>query len=232
MYPPNTQFKISMSLHRALALGGLFLVSSCNLGTQQSAGIRMVDDLVSHVETVQIEAQVSAQSVFEALRCLHPIVSGSFQGDATEAYVAFAQAVESSEVQAQSLRGVIDPMKASAERVFARWEANLEQFHGEAMRARSEERLTTAQVSYGAVVDSAEKALADMDQFNAGMRDLVLFLGIDLNPSSIAAIDEDARGLASMGKGLRGTFDACAEAASEYVVHAAPLGQVQVEVRE
>lgn len=219
-----------MSLHRSLALGGLLLVSSCNLGTKQSAGIRMVDDLVSHVETVQIEAQVSAQSIFQTLRGLHPIVSGSFQGDAAEAYVAFAQAVESSEVQAQNLREVIDPMKASAERVFARWEANLEQFHGEAMRARSEERMATAQASYGAVVDSAERALAGMEDFNAGMRDVVLFLGIDLNPSSIAAIQEDARALASSGKGLRGTFDVCAEAASEYVLHAAPLGQVQVEV--
>lgn len=221
-----------MTFHRSLALGGLLLVSSCNLGTKQSAGIRMVDDLVSHVETVQIEAQVSAQSVFATLRGLHPIVAGSFQGDAAEAYVAFVQSVESSETQAENLRAVIDPMIASADRVFGRWEANLEQFHGEAMRARSQERMETARASYSAVLDSAEQAYADMVDFNAGMRDVVLFLGIDLNPSSVSAIQEDAQGLAAAGKGLRAVFDECAEAASEYVMHAAPLGQVQVEVSE
>lgn len=217
---------------RSLALaGGLFLCPACNLVTEQSAGIRMVDDLVSQVESVQIEAQVAAQSVFGTLRSLHPLVAGKFNGDAVETYVAFVQAVEDSEKQAARFRQSVVPMAAAAERVFGRWESGLEQYQGESMRARSQARLEEARTTYGAVLEASNEAQGELDAFHAGMRDLVLFLGIDLNQSSVRAINDEAKALALAGQELRRTLERCSEAAGTYVGVAVPLGQIQVDVQ-
>ena len=210
---------------------GLLAVSSCSLGTKQSAGIRMVDNLVTHIETVQLESEVSRQVIFETLTSLHPLVARSFDGQVVETYTTFAIAVERSEDQAANLAQAIKPMVQAAERVFGRWEANLGQYSRESMRQRSQDRLDQARARYAEVLASALEVQAGYDEFNGGMRDLTLYLGIDLNPASVASIQGEAQELAGEGQDLRRDFEECSRVAQVYIVAAAPLGQLDVEVQ-
>ena len=99
------------------------------------------------------------------------------------------------------------------------------------MRARSQARLEEARTTYGAVLEASNEAQGELDAFHAGMRDLVLFLGIDLNQSSVRAINDEAKALALAGQELRRTLERCSEAAGTYVGVAVPLGQIQVDVQ-
>ena len=98
------------------------------------------------------------------------------------------------------------------------------------MRERSQARLDRTRARYELVLESAQRAVIQYDTFNAGMRDVVLYLGVDLNHDAIQDIHEDARSIAMGGKELRNELGTCVQASEEYVSMAAPLGQLEVAV--
>lgn len=219
------------STRRLLLSLGLLALSSCSLGTKQSAGIRMVDNLVARIESVQLESEVSSQVIYDTLTSLHPLVAKAFDRDVVQTYTTFALAVEHSEDQAASLASAIEPMIQAAERVFGRWEDNLSRYSRESLRQRSRDRLDQARARYAEVLASALEVQAEYETFNGGMRDLTLYLGIDLNPASVASIQAEAEDLAMDGQNLRRQFEQCSRVAQVYIVAAAPLGQMDVEVQ-
>lgn len=210
-----------------VALSAVVGLSSCAT-TQQSTGLRQVDDLVGAVELVHLEAELTKQQLFDTLGKLHVLVSPGFAGDPMEAYTSFALSVEACEEQSAGLRHTREPMERSADTVFERWEDSLDAFSGASMRERSAVRLADARGRYEVVRDAAAQAQEAFDAFHSGMQDMALFLEHDFNPSSVAAIEDDARALAANAQSMRETLDICMIAAERYVREAAPLGQVEV----
>ena len=213
---------------RVLSFGTLLLATSCST-TKQSVGIENVDSLVSRVERVHLEVELSKQAVYDAVAKLGVLMAKDFTGDPAEAFATFAIATEESEKQANELRSHVAPMRSSAERVFAKWTKSLDDFNSPRIRERSAARLDATRERFTEVHETAVESQAAFDVVNAGLRDLVLFLGHDFNTASVQEIHSDAIAVRDEARGLSKTFDSCMEAAATYVSHSALRGEVRVE---
>jgi hypothetical protein len=189
--------------------------------------VRRVDDLLAHVESVQVDAVVSKEATHAALDQLDALCSPTFTGDAKVAYGELQVCIERSQKQARQLRASIEPMRLSAESVFRQWTTDLEAFGSSRMRQRSQMRLDETQARYRTVQATAQSALISYDAFNNDLRDHALFLSHDMNASAVAELAGDIKLLREVLLELDARMDACASAARAYVESAALYGQVE-----
>ena len=203
------------------------LLAGCSVFSgEQKTSLTQVDQLLSSIETVQVESTVSKERSRAALELLEKLVRPDFAGDATKTYNEFVAATEASEKQAQKLGECVEPMKESAEEVFAQWTKDLEAIGNTRLRAQSHVRMAETRARYDAVLNAAATAQVTYDAFNADLRDHALFLGHDFNNSAVAAIGAEVSALRDRSKDLDQRLDACDAAARRYVEAAALHGQL------
>jgi len=205
------------------SLGAVFDRSSDN-------GLEEVDGLLGSVERAHLECELSRTESAVALDALHAVVAPDFRGDAILAYGELEGQLELSVEQAANLRATIAPMKSSAEGVAAEWRADLEAFGSDVMRQKSRERLEETTSAFVSVQAPLVAACDAYDLFNMGLTDHVLYLGHDLNSSSIAAIEDELVVLTALQVDLDTKLDACMRAAGEYVRGNALRGQLAAPV--
>lgn len=212
-------FTVISALAGILALAGS---TSCGLFGGGGLGLSNVSDLVSGVERVHVAAELSKERVQAALDRLNQFMEGNFEGKPVEAYVKFKDAIDRSDSQGRDLRRSVDNMKSAADRVFSRWQLDLDKFKSEVMRTRSRSRLEATRERYKAIVAAADPAVAAYEAINGTLRDHALFLGNDFNANSVAEIADDVRELGETTNELQGHFNACLDAARIYLDAAAP----------
>ena len=118
-----------------LATSALALVAACSstgfdnfsLGKKKD-GLGQVDDLLTRVERVQVEAVISKDKSSEAYQALNALVDPDFYGDPVATFKELSESIEASSDQAEKLQDSVGPMKKVAERVFAEWTEGLESF--------------------------------------------------------------------------------------------------------
>jgi hypothetical protein len=216
--------------HSLLAAAFLLVTSSCSglgVGVKHDSGLVEVDELLGHVERVQVESAVSKERGYAALEKLRVLLAPEFRGDPAVAHVELVAAIEASEDQAESLQDAVKPLRKTGEKVFAQWTANLESFGNLAMRQRSQERLEETRRRHDAILAAAVSAQLAFDAYNGDLRDHALFLEHDFNATSVAMIAPELEGLRARGKELGRRLDACAAACDAYVEFSAPSGQLE-----
>jgi hypothetical protein len=207
------------------------LLAGCNglqsLGIKQAGGLEAVDELLGHVEQVQVDAAVSKERAQSALEALRTLIGPEFKGDAVKGHATLVAAIEESENQAESLQDAVRPLRRTGESVFARWSEDLESFGNIAMRQRSQERLEETRRRYDAVLAAAVSAQLAYDAYNGDIGDHALFLENDFNASSVQVVAGEFDGLKSRGKELGKRLDAVVAACQAYVEFSAPKAQVE-----
>lgn len=206
-----------------LAAISLALGSSACATTQQSASIQRVDHLVTRIEAIHLQAELSKRSVYETILTLRPVIVPS-EGDPVALFQAFMTALGNSEDRAKELQAAIPPMERSARDVFAQWERDLRAITNDSMRERSRDRMLATRMQYDAVARSAKRASASFDELNASLTDIGLFLGHDFNPSAIELIQADVMAIRDRSQELGAELDRCLAESEKYVATAAPLG--------
>ena len=200
--------------------------SACVSSSKQSAGLRQVDDLLGQIERVHAETILAREKSHAVLESLETIAAPNYAGDPLAGFTAFVAAIDLSEQQALALRRSVEPMKSSAETVFARWASDLEGFQSAQMRARSQTRLLETRQLYEAIVTAVDPLQWSLDAYNATLRDHALFLGHDFNASSLSALGGGIDELSDQLDELDVGFDSCEKAASAYVRSTALVGQI------
>jgi hypothetical protein len=228
------QHRKSKALVCALLIAGL---PGCQfvsgLFGDSHGGPSEVNDVVGSIEKVYIDAELSKDKMRTALNELQAIARAEFKPDATAAYARLVKAVEASEEQAGRLALTYRHMKDNAEPFFEQWTAKLKDYTNASMRLRSQSRLAATRQRYEAIVAAVEPGLIDYQEVNKGMRDYTLFLGHDLNPSSLAEIKEGVRALAARAGMAEKGFDACLVAVRSYVDNSAlPVSEQDRQVAE
>jgi len=202
-------------------------LSGCSLlGGEQKSSLNQVDVLLSSIESVQVESTVSKERSRTALELLERLARPDFNGDATQTYASFVGAIDASERQAAKLADSVEPMKDSAEEVFAQWTMDLEAIGNTRLRAQSHVRMEETRARYTAVLTATATAQVTLDAFNADLRDHALFLGHDFNRTAVSAITGEVTALVERSKDLDQRLDACDAAARRYVEAAALHGQL------
>lgn len=201
----------------AILLGALAAAPACQSKSKGSVGLQRVDDLVTRIEAVHVEVELSRASMREALDALKVIAVPDYQGDIMQAFALYVDAVDASEKQAKALRSAVVPMRRSAEPFFAQWENNMDDFASPTMRERSRDRLLAARARYDSIVETLEPVQTTYDVFNLTLRDIALFLEHDFNAGSILGITGEVRSLENMVDELEGRFDTCLNSCRSYV---------------
>ncbi len=197
-------------------------------GGKKEAGPGQVDDLLTRIERVHIECELSNQRIDDAMRALDALIAHDFTGDPVLAFNAFTSTVKASEKQSAKLAAAVGPMKSAADPFFEQWAGNLSSFASMDMRLRSQTRLENTLARYEAILAAVEPAQSAYQQFNAGLKDHILFLGHDFNAASVNAISAEIDTLSLSAEDLQRRFSESLDAAEAYVHSAALPGQIEM----
>jgi hypothetical protein len=226
---PGRKFTVHRAPHPLVAAAVLLVTGSCSslgMGVKHDSGLVEVDELLGHVERVQVEAAVSKERGYGALDKLRVLLAPEFRGDPAVAHVELVTAIEESEDQAKALQKAVKPLRKTGEKVFAQWTANLESFGNLAMRQRSQERLEETRRRHDGILAAAVAAQLAFDAYNGDLGDHALFLEHDFNATSVAMIAPELEGLRARGKELGRRLDLLAAACDAYVEFSAPTAQL------
>ncbi len=209
----------------ALVLPLVLGFSSCMSG-EQSDGLSRVDDLLSRVEQVQVEALVSREKASAAFDALGTVVAPDFKGDPMLVYADLVRKIDESKTQAEKLEQSVEPMKGTANEVFQAWTKDLEKFGNTNLRQQSQARLAETRSRYSEVHDAAVAALVSINAFNSDLNDQALFLEHDFNAAAVSVIAAQVPALTSQARDLGRRLNACVNASKQYISSGALRGQI------
>ena len=209
-----------------LVLAGLILGLGAGCATTNNlysslvareAGMGGVDRLLTYVEHVHVDTELSQDKAGAALDALHEMVSRDFSGDPLVAYGAFVEAVDACEAQAASLAENVEGMKATADVVFEAWAHDLESYSSTEMRLRSHERMDKSKMMYRDIVLKVEPAHKHLTEYCSALRDHAFFLSHDFNAAAIASLEPDLRRLGLQSSDLMKELQATMDSLESYI---------------
>ncbi len=209
----------------ALVLPLVLGFSSCMSG-EKSDGLSRVDDLLSRVEQVQVEALVSREKASAAFDALGTVVAPDFKGDPMLVYADLVKKIDESKTQAKKLEQSVEPMKSTADEVFQAWTKDLEKFGNTNLRQQSQARLAETRSRYSEVHDAAVAALVSINAFNSDLSDQALFLEHDFNAAAVSVIAAQVPALTSQARDLGRRLNVCVNASKQYIASGALRGQL------
>ena len=210
-----------------VAILPLFVGLSSCVGSEKSEGLNKVDDLLTRVEQVQIEALVAREKASAAFDALGAIVAPDFQGDPMLVYGDLVKKIDESKAQAKKLEMSVEPMKRTSDIVFQSWTTDLEKFGNTNLRQQSQSRLAETRSRYSAVHDAAVAALVSINAFNSDLGDQALFLEHDFNSTAVTVIAAEIPALTSQARDLGRRLNACVSASKDYIACSALRGQLE-----
>jgi hypothetical protein len=83
-------------------------------------------------------------------------------------------------------------MEQEAHNHFAQWTNNLKDISNENLRQRSQDRINETRLQYSDILQSGRRARGEFDTFIDSLRDQIVYLGYDLNPTAVASLQKDA----------------------------------------
>lgn len=202
-------------------------IASCSSTSESSQSLRQVDDLLSHVERMQVETLVAKEKAHAALDQLRTLTAPSFTGDPGATYAQFVQAIDQSEAEARTISANIFPMKEAAEAMFQQWTVDLESFGNSRLRSRSAMRMEETRSRYQNMLSAATAVRVAYEAYNSDLRDHALFLGHDFNSAAVQTIASDVAAMSEQIAELDQRFETCVTASKAYVEAGALHGQIE-----
>lgn len=220
-----------------LALGSGLFLGSCSstsfsgfsFNKSSDTGLTNVDELLTRIEKVQVEALVAKERAHTAYDTLQVTVAPDFRGDAVAQYKELKGSIDASKKQAKTLADTVPALKQSANVVFERWTKDLDSFGNTRMRQRSQERMEATREQYETILRQTLAAQVSLEALNADLNDHALFLEHDFNAESASAIVQDVDALEVRVAELDGRLDAAIGSAKKYIASRSLRGEIEAE---
>jgi hypothetical protein len=208
-----------------LALAGLgacsWVSGLVGSGPATSPTVERIDALMTWVERVHVEAELSKQKVQSTTDLMAALTSANPKGDPSAAFGEYQRAIQESEQQAERLHGTVRELQSAATPVFDHWNQDLLEISNLQLRRRSQARYDMTWQRYQSLIAHAKSAAAGYDSFNQQARDLAYFLRHDFNSGALTEIKDDARAIADLSLELDTRFNRCLETARDYIANSA-----------
>ena len=143
------------------------------------------------------------------------IIDGKADDNRT-AYKQLQKSLSKSQKAAAAVGTRVAKMEEAADTYFSSWEGSLAEFSSDDMRARSEKRMNDTRERYDGILKAARDSGDAFSPFVTDLKDQILFLGYDLNPSAIAELKDDAKKLNSQADEVFTQVDTTIETAQKY----------------
>lgn len=188
---------MTTALRLTLCLALLASFTACKsayYSTMESFGYEKRDILVDRVEDARDEQEQAKTQFTTALDQFKAVID--FEGDDLEAmYKELDAGYKKSKRAASDVGDKIDSVESVAGALFEEWEAELNSYNSEELRAISAKRLEDTRSRYEQLIGAMERAEASIPPVLTAMQDQVLFLKHNLNAQAIASIQGTAEGI-------------------------------------
>jgi len=197
------------------------LVLTAGPAKAQFDGQKQVDKLISKANDTIGAMRAGRLQIGSTVDGYNTIMAGEAV-DNRKAYKKLTKELAKSEQSAAKVRTKAEAMDVVANDFFSNWEASLAEFSSEDLRQRSTQRLNDTRKRYEGILEAAGKAGDAFDPFVSNLKDQILFLGHDLNPSAIQALQGDAKKLNGQAAEVFKDVDKTIATASEYTASLRP----------
>ena len=181
----------------SLALTAMFVAAPLAVGLPGCAAQRVDlaerfgytkrEQLVDSVEDAR-EEQVEAKEQFESALDVFLALTGGQATDLERAYRRLQRELDRSESQAEDVSDRINRIELVADKLFAEWEAELEQYASETLRRDSRRLLDETRPRYRDMLETMREAEASMQPVLTAFQDQVLYLKHNLNAQAISGL--------------------------------------------
>ncbi|MBL8747802.1 MAG: DUF2959 family protein [Planctomycetes bacterium] len=200
----------------------LLFCAACASGPGQDDAPIQVEEMVTWIERVHVEADRGRIAIGESFERLNTLAAGKFGKEpAAMAYAKFVQSIDAADQQAKRFRDVVKPMQDSAKPVFERWHKSLATIGNDRLRQRSELRYAVAKERYDAIAKVAVPSVEQFEGYVKALRDHAAFLANDLNAGAIDDIQDEVKVVARTARELDHNMESCLAAARAYVEQSA-----------
>jgi len=200
---------------------GLLLVLVAILGLlaqgtfAQVQGLKQTERLVKSANKT-VDAIASAKNQIRATLAAYNAIMKDGVEDRRKAYKSLVKAIDKSDSSVMTVRTRGTDMNAEANQFFADWGKSVESIASEDVKVRAQARLDESRQRFTEILEKGRVAGNDYEAFMTALRDQVLYLGHDLNPSGVASVSEDAKKLNQQADELFGKIDETILAYREY----------------
>jgi hypothetical protein len=194
----------------------LVLTLAGSLAFTQSEGLERIKILTKRAEDTVKKIEETEKQLQGTLNIYNSIVD-STTTDARKAYRDLVKAVERCESLADEARQNNALMEQEAHNHFAQWTNNLKSISSENLRQRSQERLNETRLQYSDILHSGRSARAEFDTFIDALRDQIVYLGYDLNPTAVESLQKDAVKVNEQANVLFKMIDELVLSSKEYI---------------
>ena len=200
-------------MSKSLVLGAV-LALAASAAAQE--GIKQTERLIKRAQDTVKQIGETKAELQKTLEIYNTLVKGG-SGDAKKLYNDLRKAAERCEKKREDVRKRSANMEQEAHTFFEEWTASLTGINNEDLKKRSQTRLNSTRLSFGEILSAGRRAGADFDIFMAGMRDQIVYLGYDLNPSAVASLGEDAKKLNAQADTMFQSIDVVTETINKSV---------------
>lgn len=193
------------------------LAASLLLATPAVAqqGVKQTERLVKRADDAVKEIGETKAQIHTTLGIYNALMGGTGP-DATKLYSDLQKSAASSQKKRADVTKRGDEMEQEAHKFFEEWSASIAGISSESLKSRSMERLSKTRGEFGEILAAGRKAGSEFDLFMAALRDQIVYLGHDLNPSGIASLSEDATKLNVQAEAMLERVDAVTATIERY----------------
>ncbi|MCU7845700.1 MAG: DUF2959 domain-containing protein [Candidatus Thiodiazotropha sp. (ex Monitilora ramsayi)] len=160
----------------------------------EKVGIHKRDILVDRVESAR-DAQTDAQEQFQSALDQFASVVQLEDSDLKRAYESLNDEYEACESSAASVSGRIEKVETVAEDLFEEWQAELDLYQNQSLKASSAKQLRQTRGRYKEMLASMKRAEKTMQPVLNTLQDNVLYLKHNLNAQAIGSLRGEFRNL-------------------------------------
>ena len=183
-------------------------------------GHKQTDRLIKRANDTLKSIGETKEQLQTTLAIYNSMFKGS--GDTRRIHKDLTKAIENTLKRREDVRKKVAAMENEAHTFFAEWTESLDTISSESLRQRSKERLDATRHRYGKILSEGRRAGADFEPLMGGLRDQVIYLGYDLNPSAVASLESDAAQLNAQAKTLFAGIEKTQKDISDYIVSLKP----------
>lgn len=181
------------------------------------------DLLVDRVEGAR-DAQEETVEQFRSAMEEFKEVTGFSGGDLEEKFDRLNSAFTKSEASANDINDRVDKVVAATNRLLDEWSDELEQYHDEKFRRRSEQQFDITRTQSEKMIASMRNAAGKTEPVLNAFRDQVLFLKHNLNMQAITSLDAQTQEIEVEVESLIREMEASISEANEFIEQMVKMG--------
>lgn len=208
-----------MGMFRQFCTTALALAVATTVAAQQ--GHKETDRLIKRANDTIKEIGVAKAQLQKTVGYYNAIMKGG-SGDTRKIYKDLENAIKDTDKRALEVGKKVEEMEAEAHTFFGEWTTSVQQISSEDLKKRSQARLNETRVAFSEILAAGRRAGAEFDPFIGELKDQVVYLGYDLNPSAVGSLAEDAKKLNAHAATLYSRIDDVSKLAGEYVLALKP----------